>query len=124
LLSAAQHSHRNEAADAWYSLSRAYRLAGQNKQAEMALSYSDRMRALDVYLTALSNHVTEDPQDIGASLKLASLYSKDGDFTALVNLYKEILHYQPGNVAAKKGLVSAQAYLKAHPEASSTDQSE
>ncbi|HEX5323392.1 MAG TPA: tetratricopeptide repeat protein, partial [Capsulimonadaceae bacterium] len=120
LVYTAEHSHRVAAADAWYSLSRAFTAIGDKPRAAKALLFSDRMRSLSLYLTTTESQAAENPHDIPRNLKLAILYIQDGDYQDATNQYQNVLRLAPENKAAQAGLAKLNAFLKAHPQALSS----
>jgi tetratricopeptide (TPR) repeat protein len=104
LTDAAENSHGKQAADAWYSLSQACKMTGDQAEAQQALKLSDSKRALDVYIQALQAQLVKDPHNFQEGLKLASLYSQDGDNQKAIKMYRQILAFAPDNKEAQTGL--------------------
>jgi tetratricopeptide (TPR) repeat protein len=104
LLSALPHLHSMVAADAWYSLSRAYLRMGNKELANAAQDRSDRQRKLADYIDAIELQLESTPNRSDYRLKLAQLYTQDGDLDQAATQYRVILRADAGNKAAEAGL--------------------
>jgi tetratricopeptide (TPR) repeat protein len=90
LLRAAPGVHRMDAIHLWYSLSRAYQMAGDQKRAAAALAAADRARTCDLRITTTENRLSDDPRNGTLNLQLARLYVEGGEIAAAIQQYRRI----------------------------------
>ncbi|GDX40380.1 hypothetical protein LBMAG21_06720 [Armatimonadota bacterium] len=74
-----------------FSLSRAYRLAGETKKAETATAQHTRISRLLGELEMYSNRLTQKPDDAEAVLRLAGTFEELGNKGEAVSLYQRLV---------------------------------
>jgi predicted Zn-dependent protease len=106
-------SRSPEAADVWYTLSRAYARQGDATRACQASDTSEKLHSEFVDTVHLEEMVRANPRDAGLHLKLARLNARRGANAKAINQYQLCLHLDPVNKPAKSEMAALEANLRA-----------
>jgi tetratricopeptide (TPR) repeat protein len=98
---------------AWYTLSRAYILQGDQTRAAAARRKAQQIHAAKFALARAEEEAYIRPQDPALRLKVARLYAQHGVYVKAISQYQGCLTLDPNNVMARNELETLTAHLKA-----------
>ncbi len=104
--------------ESWYTLSRAYRLAGDVNSANAAMQRSRQLQALYQSRTHLAETINLHPNDLALHLQIARVYHQLGENAKSIDQYETCIHLSQNsagtlNATARHELKEIKTSLKA-----------